>query len=182
MTGKVFSSRAIALFLAISLSGMPAFAETPSGAATASGAVPDVAAPTPASDIAPLPATGAAPLPATGAKVLPPGFRARPRENPWRRFEIIAFGAFPILLFYVDIGFDAVKYASNGFDSRYLPWPFKGDNAMQPEEGEYLARLGVAAGASLIFSGVDAWIRAARYRKAAGAEPVPELDSSSMPD
>ncbi len=140
-------------------------------------AAPEPAAPVVAAEM------GSAP---TVATVLPPGFRSRPRENPWRRFEIIAFGAFPIILFYVDFAFDTVKYASKGFDPRYLPWPFKGDNAIDPEEGEYLSRLGVAAGASLVFSGIDAWIRETRYRKEIAASPLPEtppeLDSAPTPD
>jgi len=150
-------------------------------------AAPELAVPEPAASVVAA-ETGSAPTVAatTVATVLPPGFRSQPKENPWRRFEIIAFGAFPIILFYVDFAFDTVKYASKGFDPRYLPWPFKGDNAIDPEEGEYLARLGVAAGASLVFSGIDAWIRETRYRKETAVSPLPEtppeLDSAPRPD
>ena len=148
--------RAIALVLALSAAGA-AFSQP--AATAASGSKPANSVP-------------------ANASVLPSGLREEPGESPLRRFEIIAFGAFPIILFYVGVGFDTAKYLSNGFDSRYLPWPFKGANSILPEEGEYLARIGVAAIASLGFSGADAWIRAVRHRKAAESQAAALAGSS----
>lgn len=105
---------------------------------------------------------------------LPSGFRKKATENPFRRFEIIAFGVFPLALFYADFGFDLEKYIANGFDSTYAPWPFKSDYAPDPTESEYLIRLSIAGGISLAVAGADAVIRAIRYR----AAPEPELDSA----
>jgi hypothetical protein len=118
--------------------------------------------------------------PAAGA--LPSGFRKASSENPWRRFEIIAFGAFPIMLFYVNFSFDIGNFLSNDFDRRYAPWPFKGDNAVDPDEGEYLLRLAVATGASLAFSAADALIRSIRFRAAAAPGAAAPADAGAAPD
>ncbi|HRY53435.1 MAG TPA: hypothetical protein P5133_09405 [Spirochaetia bacterium] len=120
--------------------------------------------------------------PAAQPGALPPGFKTGAEENPWRRFEIIALGAFPIVLFYVDWGFDLSRYASEGFDSDYAPWPFKGDNAVEPEEPELYLRIAVAAGLSLAFSGVDALIHRAKLRRELAPAPVPvELPAAAAP-
>ena len=169
--------RGLALVLALSLAASPAFSQeaVPAPAATGSG---DAAAASESSGTVAPPEAAATPEAGTSVRpgALPAGFRKRSSENSFRRFEIIAFGAFPILLFYVGVGFDIGRYFTNGLDKRYAPWPFKGDNAVKPTESEYLARISVAAGASLAFAGADALIRAARFRRAS------ELDSAEPRD
>ena len=102
------------------------------------------------------------------AGALPAGFGSDSRENPFRRFEIIAFGAFPIMLFYADFGFDLRNYLAHGFDYRYAPWPFKSNSySVDPSQGELFLRIGAAAGLSLAFAGADAIIRSLKPTKSA---------------
>jgi hypothetical protein len=79
---------------------------------------------------------------------------------------VIAFGAFPIMLFYADFGIDLGLFAINGFDMRYAPWPFKSELSIAPTEGDRLFRLGVAAGASIAVAVTDIIIRTMRARSA----------------
>jgi len=158
--------KALASCLSLALALGPALAETsempPSGGGAGAGGAAGAAG-TPGSAV-----------PRSGA--LPSGFRKRSSENPWRRFEIIALGAFPLLLMYVDLGFDIGRYFANGFDSRYAPWPFKGDDAIDPDANELYLRIAVAGGASLAFAGADAVIRALRYRE------EPSLGEAALPE
>ena len=48
----------------------------------------------------------------------------KPGEKLWR-IAIIGAGTFPIALFYTNFIFDSVRFAANGFDAQYAPWPFK---------------------------------------------------------
>ncbi|MDP2816325.1 MAG: hypothetical protein Q8O19_06575 [Rectinemataceae bacterium] len=71
------------------------------------------------------------------------------------RFEIISVGAFPIMLFYTDLGFGIGRYLSSGFDSRYAPWPFRDSSSILPDDSERLVRIGVAAGISFAIAIFD---------------------------
>ena len=84
---------------------------------------------------------------------------------PWahglRRFEIISLGAFPILLFYTRFVYDTSLFFgsgfdSDGFDSRFAPWPFRNENSYTPTDDEQIARVLTAAGLSLVLGGIDA--------------------------
>lgn len=142
--------------LLLVLCSLPAFAEEPVASAAASPGT------SPSSSLQAAP----------GA--LPSGLGASSRENPVRRFEIIALGAFPIMLFYTDIGFDLHAYVAQGFDYRYAPWPFKNSSySIEPNQDELLLRVGVAAGISIAFAGVDAIIRALRHRQPRQEAPAP---------
>jgi hypothetical protein len=116
---------------------------------------------------------------------LPSGFDTASSENPFRRFEIIAFGAFPIMLFYTDFGFDLRNFIAHDFDYQYAPWPFKSSSySIDPDQTELFQRIAVAAGVSLAFAGLDAALRSIRLRPAAVAGKAPngsELDSASTP-
>jgi hypothetical protein len=104
---------------------------------------------------------------------LPPGLSVA-QENPFRRFEIIAFGSFPITLLYTNIAFQVTHYVQSGFDSRWAPWPFTGEYTDSITDSERFTRMGVAAGISLAVAGLDALIRHARAKKAARlATPLP---------
>lgn len=102
---------------------------------------------------------------------LPPGFgQAIKRENGLRRFEILAFGSFPIALFYTNFGFELGAYIQSNFDSRYAPWPFSGEYTSSISDSERFGRMGVAVGISLLVAGVDAILVASlEKRKAAAA-------------
>ncbi len=91
------------------------------------------------------------------------------RENALRRFEIIAFGSYPIALFYTTLAFDLGAYIDSGYDVRYAPWPFKSEYSARLSEGEVLLRLGSAACLSLAVAGIDALIRSGVERREASA-------------
>lgn len=78
--------------------------------------------------------------------------------NLTRRFEIIAVGVFPIMLFYTRFSFDMYRYISNGFDSVYAPWPFKNEFSYKPTDSEQYQSVMIAGIASLIFAGVDIFL------------------------
>lgn len=79
----------------------------------------------------------------------------RPGKFSPGRTAIITVGVFPILLFYTDIAFDSVRFAANGFDAMYAPWPFNGGQSAAVPAGERFWRLGVAAGLSLLVGIAD---------------------------
>lgn len=107
-------------------------------------------------------------------------------ENPFVRFEIIAFGSFPITLFYTNFGFDLETYVAHDFDSIYAPWPFSSDQAPDLTSGERLTRIAVAAGLSVGIAILDRLLlpRALAKRRAAkglGPSPVPAGPGSPLP-
>ncbi len=89
-----------------------------------------------------------------------------------RRFEIVTFGAFPIMLFYTNIGFDLSRYIRSGYDSYYAPWPVKNEYSYKPSESEILVSIGTAALLSIGVGALDAILRSARARKARRAPPA----------
>jgi len=109
--------------------------------------------------------SGEAQAPAPGAL---PGPFIEEEKSPFlknlRRFEIVAFGAFPIMLFYTNVGFDLSRYIRSGYDSYYAPWPLKNEYSYQASTSEILASIGTAALLSLSVGTVDAIIRAIRSR------------------
>ncbi len=124
--------------------------------------------------------------PAAAAAALPPGFgetETKP-ENPWRRFEIVSIGAFPIALFYTGFGYDLGGYIGSGFDSRYAPWPFQNSASILPTDSQRLTRIASAVGLSLFIGGIDAIIHAAKIRAEARQEAAKrvELDSAGAGD
>lgn len=117
------------------------------------------------------PAVPAPALPVGAATEALPGAFVPEDRSPFltglRRFEIVAFGAFPILLFYSNLGFDIARYARSGYDPFYAPWPFKSEYSYRPATPEILASIGTAALLSVGVGALDAVIRASRIRKAA---------------
>lgn len=73
-----------------------------------------------------------------------------------RRFEIIAFGSFPVMLFYSRFGFDLERYLRNGAAAEYAPWPFKNENSYTPTDDEQIQAVIVAALSAFIIAGIDA--------------------------
>jgi hypothetical protein len=110
-----------------------------------------------------------------------PSFGSKDGESTLRRFEIISLGAFPIMLFYSDFSFDLVRFLASGFNGQYAPWPFKSSSSFSPEEGERLARIGVALGASIGVGIADALIRARSLAKEAAAVRAAESASDVPP-
>ncbi len=111
--------------------------------------------------------------PAPGA--LPDAFVPEDRSpfrKGLRRFEIVAFGSFPIMLFYANLGFDLSRYARSGYDPYYAPWPFKSEYSYKPSTPEILASVGTAALLSVGVGALDAVIRASRARRTGGPARV----------
>ncbi len=75
-----------------------------------------------------------------------------------RRFEIVSLGAFPIILFYTRFAFDLKRYADNGFDGTFVPWPFKNENSYEPSDAEQWRSVLTAAGLSVAFGALDAFL------------------------
>ncbi|HWR10512.1 MAG TPA: hypothetical protein VN445_01700 [Rectinemataceae bacterium] len=76
-----------------------------------------------------------------------------------RRIAIISVGSFPIALFYTNFVFDIARFAGNGFDVQYAPWPFKNQYSAEVSSGETFLRLGVSLGVSTVIGVLDALIR-----------------------
>jgi hypothetical protein len=72
-----------------------------------------------------------------------------------RRAEIVAFGAFPFMMFLATFSMDTYRASQNNWDSRYLPWPLKGAGAVEMTTDEYKLTMGLAAGGSLVIALVD---------------------------
>jgi len=111
--------------------------------------------------------------------VLPAAYRAekKPPENFFRRFEIIAFGSYPISLFYTNFCFSLATFVENGFSATYAPWPFNSSSVDRTTTDEHFTRMSVAACLSLAIAGVDAIIRAVED----GRSQAGELDSGVGP-
>jgi len=84
--------------------------------------------------------------------------------NAARRFEIIAVGVFPIMLFYTRFSFDMYRYFANGFNSVYAPWPFKNEFSYKPTNEEQYQAVIIAGIGSLIFAGVDYFLYLKKQR------------------
>ncbi|MFA6366159.1 MAG: hypothetical protein WCX13_03105 [Candidatus Hydrogenedentales bacterium] len=76
-----------------------------------------------------------------------------------RRIAITGMGTFPLALFYTNFIFDSARFASNGFDVRYAPWPFKSQYSAEVSSSETFIRLGVSLGLSAAVGILDAFIQ-----------------------
>jgi hypothetical protein len=81
-----------------------------------------------------------------------------------RRGEIIAFGAFPFMMFAATFSIDTYRASNHDWDSRYLPWPLKGAGAVGMTDDEHMLTLGTAIAGSLVIALADHLI--VRYKRA----------------
>ena len=72
-----------------------------------------------------------------------------------RRAEIVAFGSFPFMYFFTNLGFDTYRCATHGWDTRYAPWPLKPAGAVEQTQSEKVMTLGIAAGGAVLVALVD---------------------------
>ena len=72
-----------------------------------------------------------------------------------RRAEIIAFGSFPFMFFFTNLGVDTYRFASNAWDMRYAPWPLKPAGAVDQTHEQKVLTLGIAAGGSILIALID---------------------------
>jgi hypothetical protein len=71
------------------------------------------------------------------------------------RAVVIAFGSLPFTAFYTDFVFDSVRFATNGFDLQYAPWPLKNSYSAAVSTSERFIRLGVSLGLSAAIGIID---------------------------
>ena len=78
-----------------------------------------------------------------------------------RRWDIIAFGAFPFSMFFVMTVTDILRWKEeNNFDfseegRRYAPWPLKSAGAVEMTNEEYTRTIWLAVGVSAVIASVD---------------------------
>jgi hypothetical protein len=94
-----------------------------------------------------------------------------------RRGEIIAFGAFPFMMFFSILSVDLYRSATHNWDSRYYPWPVKPPGAIEMDRDEHTLTLGIAIGGSLVIALADHLIiQVKRARAAKQRLDLPEGD------
>jgi hypothetical protein len=92
-----------------------------------------------------------------------------------RRAEIIAFGSFPFAYFFANFIHNSFRFAKNGWDTRYAPFPFNSAGTIEQTQSQKFLTLGFAAGGAIIFAAVDYGImRYKRNRREMEARSLPE--------
>jgi hypothetical protein len=92
-----------------------------------------------------------------------------------RRAEIIAFGSFPFAYFFANFIHNSFRFARNGWDMRYAPFPFNSAGTIEQTQSQKSLTLGLAAGGAIIFAAVDYGImRHKRNRQKIEAKSLPE--------
>jgi len=86
-----------------------------------------------------------------------------------RRAEIIAFGAYPISIFFSRIFLDLYRMSQHDWDRRYAPWPATASGGVGLTESELKILLGLAAAVSITISVADHLIIRHKRKKAAAA-------------
>jgi hypothetical protein len=90
-----------------------------------------------------------------------------------RRGEIIAFGSFPFAYFFTNFFYDTYRCATNGWDTRYAPWPVKSSDAVEKTQQEQFVALGIAAGGAVLIAVADHII--VRYKRNKALEEIRHL-------
>ncbi|WP_010253245.1 hypothetical protein [Treponema primitia] len=94
-----------------------------------------------------------------------------------RRAEIIAFGSFPFMMFLSNFSVDSYRASNHDWDSRYMPWPFKGAGAVDMTTDEHVLTLSAAIVGSLAIALADHLIFRFKREKAERREQqLPEGD------
>jgi hypothetical protein len=84
-----------------------------------------------------------------------------------RRFDIIAFGAFPFSFFLAGFAVDTYRASQHNWDSQYAPWPINMGGSIARSTGEHLLTLAGAVGISMTVALADLFIQHSRRNKAA---------------
>jgi hypothetical protein len=90
-----------------------------------------------------------------------------------RRAEIVAFGSLPFTMFFATFAMDTFRFANNGANFRYAPWPFKSAGAVDMDSWERTQTIITAAAASVVISLVDYFI--VRYKRSKAEEAAANL-------
>jgi hypothetical protein len=89
-----------------------------------------------------------------------------------RRGEIVAFGAFPFMYLFTNLGMDFYRWGSHDWDSNYTPLR---SGTVPKTTDEKLMTLGIAAGGAVCIALVDFGIEYfKRHRRARAASLLPE--------
>ena len=92
-----------------------------------------------------------------------------------RRGSIIAFGIFPFAYLLANFGYDMYRYANNGWDRRYAPWPINAAGTFEKSQSEMFTLIGLTAGTAIAFAIVDhAIVRSRRNRLEREIRNIPE--------
>jgi hypothetical protein len=90
-----------------------------------------------------------------------------------RRAEIVAFGSLPFTMFFATFAMDTFRFASNGGNFRYAPWPFKSAGAMDMDSRQRTQTIITAAAVSVVISLVDYFI--VRYKRTKAEEAAASM-------
>jgi hypothetical protein len=96
-----------------------------------------------------------------------------------RRAEIVAFGSFPLTIFWTSFFLDLYRTSSHGWDNRYAPWPFKGAGAVSMTNQEIAMMFAIAISSSVIIAVVDHFIL--RYRRSRAGDSGKPVRLDKMP-
>ena len=72
-----------------------------------------------------------------------------------RRAEIVAFGSFPFMYLFSNIGVDTYRFFREGRDFAYAPWPLTSAGGAEKEPWEKGLTLGIAAGGAILIAVID---------------------------
>jgi hypothetical protein len=84
-----------------------------------------------------------------------------------RRFDIIAFGAFPFSFFLAGFAVDTYRASQHNWDSQYAPWPINMGGSVVKSTDEHIITLAAAAGISVVVALTDHFIQRGKRNKAA---------------
>jgi hypothetical protein len=96
-----------------------------------------------------------------------------------RRGEIVAFGSFPLTMFWTSFFVDMYRMASHGWDNRYAPFPFKGAGAIGMTDREVITMFSIAISSSLVIAVADHFIM--RYRRSKAGDPEKPVPLDKRP-
>ncbi len=85
--------------------------------------------------------------------------------NSLRRSEIITFGIFPFVFFFASIGYEFIRFAVNGFNELYSPWPFRSASGVDLTDGEKIGVIGVSISLSAVAGFIDFLMQSAEKSK-----------------
>ncbi|MCL2094356.1 MAG: hypothetical protein FWH12_09230 [Treponema sp.] len=80
-----------------------------------------------------------------------------------RRGEIVAFGSFPFVYFFTNLGMDIYRSSQHDWDRRYAPWPFASAGAIDKTTEERVRSISIAATGAIVIALLDYGI--VRYQR-----------------
>ena len=66
-----------------------------------------------------------------------------------RRAEIIFFGSIPFTVFFTMISIDTYRWSTNGWDTRYAPWPIKAAGAVPMDMSQQILTFAIGFSAAV---------------------------------